>query len=118
MRTPAGKDCPHYHADFHRGRNLQECRLAKANPSSMHWRPEDCSKCPVPEILNANANPYMELTLTIKPRLLGFGRTIQIDAHCTRHDIEIEDPYVGCPMENQDRPGLDLFRKALEDDDD
>ena len=109
MRTPAGKECPHYYEDFHRGRDIQECRLAKANRASLAWQPSDCAKCPVPDILNANASPFMELNLTIKRGLLGFGRKLEVSAHCTRHDTPIEDPYVGCPLENQDRPGLDLL---------
>ena len=57
MKTPAGKECKHYYQDFHRGRDIQECRLAKRNLDSEKWHPDDCSKCPVPEILMANADP-------------------------------------------------------------
>ena len=116
MRTPAGKECKFYHEDFHRGRNIQECRLAKGNPESMPWKPVDCSHCPIPDMLAANASPYLELKLTIKPRLLGLGRMLVVDAVCLRHHIPIEDPYVGCPKCNEDRPGLDIFRQALEQD--
>lgn len=117
MRTPAGKECKFYHEDFHRGRNIQECRLVKENAESLRWRPEDCSKCAVPDILNANASPNMELKLTIMPRMLGFGRKLEISAWCLRHRIPIEDPYVGCPKDREENPGLDLFRRALEDQD-
>ncbi|MDX1994821.1 MAG: hypothetical protein SF029_20730 [bacterium] len=118
MRTPAGKECRHYYEDFYRGRNVQECRLVKGNPDSMHWRPVDCSRCPVPDILNANASPYLELKLTIKPRLLGLGRRNEVEASCERHRIPIEDAYTGCPKCNAERPGLDVFRKALDEIDD
>jgi hypothetical protein len=117
MRTPDGRDCKHYHADFHRGRNLQECRLVKENPDSLPWRPEDCTRCPVPEILKANASPDMILTLTIAPKFLGFGRKLDVSAWCVRHNIAIDDPYVGCPLCNDERPGLDIFRQALEGSD-
>ena len=113
MRTPAGKDCRFYHADFHRGLNVQECRLANENPESMRWRPVDCTSCPVPDILKANASKYLELKLTIKPRLLGLGRKVEVEAYCLRHRIPIEDPYVGCPKCVAERPGLDIFREAL-----
>jgi hypothetical protein len=114
MRTPAGKECQYYYEDYNRGRNIMECRLIKANPDSMRWRPSDCTNCPVPAILNANASPNLELRLTIKPRLLGLGRKHIVQAHCLRHRIPIEDPYVGCLECNAERPGLDLFRNALD----
>lgn len=118
MRTPTGKECRFYYADFHRGRNTQECRLVKSNPDSMLWRPADCKKCPVPDILNANASPNLDLKLTIKPRILGLGREPVIEASCLKHRIPIENPYVGCPECNAERSGLDVFRRALGQDDD
>ncbi len=117
MRNPAGRECRHYHEDFHRGRNVQECRLNQQNPESMHWKPVDCTNCPVPDILNANASPDLELKLWIKPRLMGLGRRTEVEAFCLKHRIPIEDPYVGCPLDHNDNPGLDLFRKALEGSD-
>jgi hypothetical protein len=116
MRTPAGKECPHYYQDFHRGRELQECRLIKANPDSLYWQPGDCSKCVVPEMLHANSSRDMELKVTVVPKFLGFGREVQIKANCIKHRQPIEDPFVGCPKCNAERPGLDIFRQALEDD--
>jgi hypothetical protein len=112
MRTPAGKECRYYYQDFHRGRNVQECRLIKENPASMPWHPSDCAKCPVPEILKANASANLELTLTVKPRLLVF-RQLQVEASCIKHHTVIEDPFVGCPACNAERPGLDVFWQAL-----
>jgi hypothetical protein len=119
MRTPAGKECRHYYEDFHRGRNAQECRLIQGNPDSLRWRPSDCNQCPVPDILNANASPDMELKLTVDKRLMGLGRKLTVEAYCTRHQRKIEDPYVGCELDNTERKeALDLFRNALEGDDD
>lgn len=118
MRTPAGKECRYYYADFMRGRNVQECRLAKVNPESMRWRPQDCTHCPVPDILNANASPNLDLKLTIKPKFLGLGRQNEVTAFCLKHQIPIEDAFTGCPKCNDERPGLDLFKEALENLDD
>jgi hypothetical protein len=119
MRTPAGKECRHYYEDFHRGRAIQECRLVKQNPASMPWRPSDCSKCRVPEILNANASPNLDLTLTISLRLLGLIRDLQITAYCAKHRIPIEDAFVGCEKCNAERStNLDIFRQALETEED
>jgi hypothetical protein len=118
MRTPAGQECPHYYEDFNRGREIQECRLVRANPETAQWRPKDCERCPVPEIVRANASPHMRLTLTIRPSLMGFVRRMEVQAWCDKHDIAIDDPYVGCPLCAEDNPGLQLFKQALEDPDD
>jgi hypothetical protein len=117
MRTPAGKECRHYHEDFHRGKNVQECRLIKYNPQSMRWHPSDCSKCPVPDILNANASPDLRLELTAKTRFLGIGRQLEVQAYCRDEPIELEDAYTGC-ISQEDKTGLEIFRQALENTDD
>lgn len=117
MRTPAGKECKFYYADFNRGRNLQECRLIKANPDSLPWQPSTCTACPVPDILYANSSPNLELQLSIRPRLLGLGRKLHLEASCVKHRIPVADPYVGCPQCNAERPGLDAFIQALEQGD-
>jgi len=114
MRTPAGEECPHYYEDFARGRAIQECRLVQANPESAPWRPKDCARCPVPEILRANASPYLRLRLTIRPVLLGFVRQMNVEAWCERHDILIENPYVGCLLCADENPALHLFKDALD----
>jgi hypothetical protein len=115
MKTPAGKECPQYYADFHRGRHVQECRLAERNPQSASWHPNDCAHCPVPDILRANASPSLRLRLTIKPGFLGLGRHNEVDAFCEKHLRPIEDPIVGCTLCNAQKPGVDAFLSALED---
>ncbi|MBK9749748.1 MAG: hypothetical protein IPO91_23640 [Chloroflexi bacterium] len=117
MRTPAGKECKFYYADFNRGRNLQECRLIKANPDSLPWQPSTCTACPVPDILYANSSPNLELQLSIRPRLLGLGRKLHLEASCVKHRVPVADPYVGCPQCNAERPSLDAFIQALEQGD-
>jgi hypothetical protein len=116
MRTPAGKECRFYYEDFHRGRAVQECRLVQGNRESLPWQPNYCAMCPVPDILSANASPDLNLKLTIKPRLLGLGRQMQVTATCLKHHIPVDDPRVGCPKCNAVRPGLDVFLKSLESD--
>jgi hypothetical protein len=117
MRIPAGKECPHYYEDFNRGRDIQECRLVKDNPESLAWRPQDCAKCPVPDIVLANASPHMRLTLTIRGVLLGFVRRMDVDAWCIKHDVAIKNPYVGCPLDAEENEAFRLFRDALEETD-
>jgi hypothetical protein len=116
MRTPAGKECRYYYEDFFRGREVQECRLIQENPESMRWHPSDCARCPVPAILGANSSPDLALKLTVRPKLLGLGRKLDVTASCLKHHIDIEDPFVGCPKCNAERPGLDIFRQALGED--
>ena len=82
------------------------CRLAQANPDSMTWEPRDCSTCPVPAILRANGSPHLELKLTIKHGFLGLGRKLEVSAFCSKHLIDVEEPKVGCPRCNAERPGL------------
>ncbi|PJF40559.1 MAG: hypothetical protein D6737_02130 [Chloroflexi bacterium] len=117
MRTPAGKECRHYYEDYYRGRNVQECRLMKQNPASLHWHPSDCAKCVVPEILNANASPDLELTVTAKNKFFGFGRTVEVTAACAGEPIPLEQAYTGCG-DGRLNKGLDIFKQALEMDDD
>ena len=112
MITPAGRECPHYYADFNRHtRDIEECRLAKDNPNSEQWHPKDCAQCPVPDIVLANSSPDTQLILTIKSTMFGFVRRVEVDAICVKNGEEV-DPYVGCP---DDHPGLDIFRQALDD---
>jgi len=116
MRTPDGQDCRFYYQDFHRGREKQECRLQKENPNAGDWVPSDCAQCPVPSILRANASAYLELTWNVRYKYIFFGRTVEVTTHCAKHNIPIADPHVGCEKCNAERPGLDLFLKALEED--
>ena len=106
MRTPAGKECRFYYANFHRGHSDQECRLIEANPRSPRWRPEDCFKCPVPEILAANSNPNLVLEGTVRKGVLGFGRHVEVAAFCSRHLVEVDEPRVGCRQCALERPGI------------
>lgn len=117
MRTPDGRECRHYYQDFHRGRDIQECRLVNDNLESERWNPNDCSKCPVPQILQANACRHLQLKLTIKSHLFGLSRRLTVDANCSEHHLHVEDPHIGCGNCNNN-PGLDIFRQALEDIDD
>lgn len=118
MRTPAGKECPYFYANYKRGADRQECRLIEDNPDSARWHPNDCANCRVPEITAANASPNLMLKLTIKQGLLGLpiGRRLIIDARCDKHKVTISDAIVGCPQCNAERPGFDIFMQALGED--
>lgn len=117
MITPDNKDCPYYYEDFHRGRSQQECRLIAANPDSKPWRPKDCSRCPVPDILRANASEYLELKAQVNTGILGIiGVRVEVEAFCRKHNIRIQDPYVGCRECNAEIPGLAEILQALDED--
>jgi len=113
MRTPAGKECRHYFQDFHRGRNVQQCRLVLNNPASQAWKAADCERCEVPDILNANANPDLRLELAINSSLLGLRRELKLRVWCREEEIPVAEAYTGCVSNDVDRR-LDLFREALD----
>lgn len=113
MRTPAGKECRHYFQDFHRGRNVQQCRLIRANPESQPWKAVDCERCQVPEILNANASPDLRLELGVSSSMLGLRRVLTLRAWCRGEEIPVEEAFTGCVSGEVDRK-LDVFRAALD----
>ena len=96
MRTPAGDECRYYYEDFHRGRSTQECRLIKREPGADPWTPKLCGRCPVPGILRANTCPHMVMEGRVVRRWLGLWRQVEVYAVCTKYQVEVEDPYVGC----------------------
>ena len=98
MRTPAGTECSFYHADFHRGRQLQECRLVASTPGGGRWAPDLCGRCRVPAIQRANACVNLVLQARVRPGLLGLGRGIDITASCTRSGGAVATPEVGCGL--------------------
>jgi hypothetical protein len=106
MRTPAGKECRFYYENFHRGRSEQECRLLLNNSRSPEWRPNDCARCPVPDILWANSSPDLVLEATISRGILGLNRRVEVRAFCSRHLVDVARPEVGCPECAREKPGL------------
>ncbi|MEM7031558.1 MAG: hypothetical protein AAF629_18500, partial [Chloroflexota bacterium] len=72
MKTPAGKECKYFFGDYHRGRNIEECRLLEKNRDSEPWKPSLCQTCPVPDILRQNASPNLILDGSVKKGFLGF----------------------------------------------
>lgn len=106
MRTPAGKECPYFYADYHRGRDTEICRLIEQNPDSAPWNPGICEKCPVPEIARANASDSLKLEGTIVKKWFGFKETIKVEGWCSRCFSVVADPLQGCPNCHDDRPSI------------
>ncbi len=115
MITPAGKECRYYYEDFHRGRNVQECRLIKQSAKTLHWQPNDCERCPVPAILWANASEYLDLKARVTAGVVGLGRKVEVTAWCGKHEMSIDDPYVGCELCAAEKPQLSDFLSPEDD---
>ena len=95
MKTPAGTECPHFYADYFRGRNTQVCRLLKA--AGQQWTPELCQTCPVPEIARANACEYLKLNPTIgRPITAMFQRRVLLAPSCEKSKRNVDEPHIGC----------------------
>ncbi len=95
MRTPAGSECRYYYEDFFRGHETRECRLLPS-ASAHEWRPELCTRCPVPHILLANACPNLVLSGAVRSGWLGLGRRMVIGATCRKSGQNVREPEIGC----------------------
>jgi hypothetical protein len=95
MKTPAGRECPYFHGDYYRGRNLEECRLLKAN--GQVWSGNLCKTCPVPDIARANSCRHMQLKAIVSRSIFTFfqGR-VQVSAYCEKTQRNVDEPQVGC----------------------
>lgn len=96
MKTPAGKECRYFFGDYHRGRNVEECRLIKVNRESPPWKPAFCQTCPVPDMLRHNACPNLTLDATISKGFLGFGAKVVVEGWCSEYFLEVPNPSMGC----------------------
>lgn len=96
MRTPAGFECKYFYGNYFRGQKREECRLIGAAPAPHHWTPDLCQKCPVPEILQANACQHMELTGRVERSLLGLIRRVEVTAYCNKVGQAVAEPHIGC----------------------
>jgi hypothetical protein len=96
MITPAGSECPYYYQDFHRGRELQECRLIEQTPEGGIYSPDLCAKCQVPRIVQANACKNLHLEARASNGILGFRKGVQVSAFCIRSERDVKEPEIGC----------------------
>ena len=96
MKTPFGKECRFYYADYFRGREKKECRLIDANPNSDTWNERLCQACPVPDIMLANACPNLMLQARVGSRFFGLMKQVETRAACKKYRAEVAEPRVGC----------------------
>ncbi|OQY41582.1 MAG: hypothetical protein B6242_17180 [Anaerolineaceae bacterium 4572_78] len=112
MKTPAGKECKYFFADYqpHRGHEREECRLLRANPDTPHWQPDYCKICPVPDILRNNQCPHLTLSAEVKKgfwSFLGFGIEVEVEGWCSSTFLEVKDPNIGCgSCHTEERPSI------------
>ena len=96
MRTPAGKECPYFFGDYYRGRNHEECRLLAMSIPPQPWKPELCNTCPVPEIVLANACPFLQLSGHLERTFPLFKQKVVVKAYCDKTHRDVKVPEIGC----------------------
>ena len=99
MRTPDGRECPYFYANYHRRTVSQEvCRLLEGEPDALRWTSALCVTCPVPNIRRANGCQNMVLHVRIGKRRWRFweGERMLVWATCTRSGGPVKDPLTGC----------------------
>lgn len=95
MKTPAGRECPHFYGNYYRGRNVEECRLLQLHKQA--WTRDLCSSCPVPDIVRANSCEHMKLNVLVaRPLTAIFQRRVQVNAFCEKTKRDVAEPQVGC----------------------
>jgi len=96
MLTPAGKECRYFFGDYHRGRSVERCRLLEG--AKLYWTEDLCTKCPVPDILQANACENQTLTPRLERPLFFMKPEVRAKAHCTKCECDVEEPAIGCGL--------------------
>jgi hypothetical protein len=95
-------NCPYYFADYHRGLEIEKCRLIERNPENQHpWKRPLCDTCPVPDILRHTTCRHLALEASVVRWLALFDR-VSVYAVCTEHLNELSDPK-HCPKCEQER---------------
>jgi len=95
MKTPAGRECPHFYGDYYRGRNVEECRLLQLY--GQNWTRDLCATCQSPNVALANSCQQMKLkALVSRPFAALFQRRVQITAYCEKTQRDVSEPQVGC----------------------
>ena len=110
MITPAGKECRYFYGDYYRGKNHEECRLL--GPAGLQWQPYLCEKCPIPDIIRANACENLRFHPRLVRPLLVMKPQVQVEASCVKCECKVEQPRIGC---GQCHPLLDVFIEAPDD---
>lgn len=90
-------DCPYFFGDYHRGRDIEKCRLIERNRENTRpWRRPLCDTCPVPDILRTTTCKHLALEGSVRRKFLVTDR-VEVYAVCTEHVAELSDPK-HCPQ--------------------
>ncbi len=90
MSTPV--DCRYFYADYHRGHDMETCRLVERNRENRRpWKRALCDSCPVPDILRQTTCKHLALEASVE-RKLGLLDRVSVYAICTEHVSELKDP--------------------------
>lgn len=96
-------NCRYFYGDYHRGKNVEECRLLARNADhGRSWKRKLCDTCPVPELIIASQCRHLELEAEIRRKFLR-DQVVVTFAICTKHMIELDDPHY-CPLCAQENP--------------
>ena len=80
--------------------------MIERTPEGGLWSPDLCALCPVPRIVIANACPNMVLEARVKRGFLGFGKGVEVSAHCVRSLQDVAEPEIGCGQCHLDSPNI------------
>ncbi len=90
-------DCPYFFGDYHRGRDIEKCRLIERNRENRRpWRRPLCDSCPAPGILRQTTCKHLALEASVV-RKWGLLDRVAVYAVCTEHITELPDP-TRCPQ--------------------
>ena len=116
MQTPFGFECTFYYEDYHRGREMQQCRLAQQSGSIGDWSSYLCKGCPIPSIQQANSCESLLLSGEVQRGFLGLARSMHVTANCTKTRVEVEEPEIGCGQCHADNPILAALMNLGQDE--
>jgi len=92
LLMPKPVDCPYFFGDYHRGLEIEKCRLIERNRENRRpWRRTLCDTCPVPGILRTTTCKHLALEATVEKKLAVLDR-VSVYAVCTEHVLELTDP--------------------------
>jgi hypothetical protein len=95
--VPKPVDCPYFFGDYHRGRDIEKCRLIERNRENTRpWRRPLCDTCPVPGIVRNTTCKHLALEGSVVRKMLVMDR-VEVYAICTEHVLELKDPN-HCPQ--------------------
>ena len=95
MKTPAGKECSFFYGNYHRGKNVEECRLMPEGERG--WNSKMCANCPMPGYQQANSCENMRYRGTIERGWQTlFQARVKVSAACSKSSGPVKDPHIGC----------------------